>query len=214
MLLASALVLFITCASDQRAIYPHDPVFGLSLPVFFRVLAAVELVVAWLCLFWKKPVPVACLVAWLTLNVLLYYIGMAYCGVTGGLNGYIGSIGDTFGLSGGMVSGLLKFVVIYELGASLLGLTWCGWVRRQNRLYPTEKMHCWSCGIHIQFLVKDLGRILPCPNCRQAITLLKPEMMKMSCLLCQGHVEYPSHAIGRKISCPHCKRAITLKEPA
>jgi hypothetical protein len=55
-LLTSALVIFISCASNQQVILPHDPVFLLSLPNFFCVVGGFELVVALICLFGKNVI--------------------------------------------------------------------------------------------------------------------------------------------------------------
>lgn len=66
----------------------------------------------------------------------------------------------------------------------------------------------------LKFLIQNLGQKVPCPHCRNAVTLRKSENLKISCYFCKEHIEFPAHALGQKISCPHCKMDITLKESA
>ena len=214
LLLASALVIFISCASNHRAIQPHEPVFMLSLPTFFRVVGGFELAVALVCLFGKDIVLQISLVLWFAASFMVYRIGMTFSGVIGGFNGYSGNITDAFGVSHRLANALLEIVPLYLLVGSLVAMAWSWWYQRQQRLHPVVKMSCPSCGIHIEFSGQYVGRQIPCPQCQKVITLRKSDLLKMSCFFCKEHIEFPAHAIGEKMPCPHCNMDITLKEPA
>jgi hypothetical protein len=213
-LLASALGMFISCGSSDRSILPRDPLFLLPLPTFCWIVGGMEFAVAAYCLFGKSTALRTGLVLWLALNCLIYRAGMYYGGVTGGLNGYTGIISDAFGISRSVANGLVGITVGYLIFGSVFFMAWSWWRGRQERLHPSVKIFCWSCGIHIKFPVQELGRIVLCPNCKQAVTLRKPENLKMSCGFCQEHIEFPYYAIGKKMPCPHCAKTITLLNPA
>jgi hypothetical protein len=212
LLLASALVRFVSCASDQTAIHPHEPVFMLALPTFFRVVAGLEFAIALVCLFGKDIVLQTSFALWLATSLMVYRIAMVFSGATGGFNGYSGNITDAFGVSHRVVNALLETVPLYLLAGSLVVMAWSWWHQCHHRLHPAIRMSCPACGIHIEFASQYACRKIPCPHCQTAITLRKPENLKMSCFFCQEHIEFPAHAIGEKIPCPHCKMDITLKE--
>jgi hypothetical protein len=214
LLLACALVTFISCASDRQAIQPHEPMFTLQLPTFFRLVGGFELAVALVCLFGKRIPLQLGLILWFAANLLIYRLGLAYDGVTGGFNGYSGIISDAFGVSQYSANGFLKIMVLYLLFGGLLFTAWSWWNERQQRLHPVVKMSCPSCGIHIEFASQNIGQKISCPKCQANITMRKPDLLKMTCFFCQEHIEFPPHAIGEKIPCPHCNMDITLKEPA
>jgi DNA-directed RNA polymerase subunit RPC12/RpoP len=86
---------------------------------------------------------------------------------------------------------------------------------RRDATAGLMKMFCPACGGHVKFTAQNIGQQIPCPHCRVAIILRKPdENLKMSCVLCGGHVEFPPHALGQTIDCPHCAKTITLSRPA
>jgi DNA-directed RNA polymerase subunit RPC12/RpoP len=87
--------------------------------------------------------------------------------------------------------------------------------RQRDAAAGLMKMVCPACGGPVQFAAPNVGQQIPCPHCRAAITLRKPDdNLKMTCVLCGGHIEFPPHAVGQKIDCPHCAKTITLLRPA
>src|ERR1039457_245537 len=91
----------------------------------------------------------------------------------------------------------------------------CLWLRKHGREIGAEaflKISCPACGVDIRFDDRNLGRKIPCPHCKHAFSLRRPENLKRSCFFCRGHIEFPAHVIGTKMACPHCKMDIALKE--
>lgn len=213
LLLASAVALFIGCARGRGAILPHEPLFMISLPAFFRVVGGLELAVALACLFLKNIRAQIAAIAWLGLTLLTYRIGLAASGVSGGFNGYLGIITNVFGVSDGLANAFLETIPLYLLAGSLLAVVWDWWHQRQQRLHPVATMSCPACGGHVQFARQNLGQTMPCPHCQAVIVLRQPDNLKMTCVLCGGHIEFPPHAVGQKIACPHCAKTITLLKP-
>jgi len=214
LLLAFALVIFISFAGDQGAIHLHDPVLLLPLPVFFRIVGAIDLLVALVCLFGRNTSFQILFVLWLVLSLVAYRMEMAYAGVIGGFHGYLGDSTAAFGISHRLMNALLEAAHIYLLIGSLALISWSWWNQHQRKLHPVIKMACPACGTHIEFSQQDLGKKNPCPSCKADIMLRKPENLKLSCFFCHEHIEFPAHALGQKLKCPHCKMNITLKEPA
>lgn len=191
----------------------HDLVFSLRLPILFWIMGGILSIVALLCLFgrqtnWQLP-----LILWLAMNLIFYGIGLNFTGAKGGIKGYLGEMGDVFGVSTNTMAGLLTISMWYLLIGSLIALTMAWLCELMKRANPSIKIACANCGGHIEFFVQNLGQKISCPHCQNSLTLRKPEEnLKMSCFFCKEHIEFPAHAIGEKISCPHCKMDITLKE--
>jgi predicted RNA-binding Zn-ribbon protein involved in translation (DUF1610 family) len=104
-------------------------------------------------------------------------------------------------------------VAWFLLGTSLVTMPFAWKTEKLKRLEVTLKMPCPACGVHIAFDQRNLGQMIPCPQCLKEIKLRTPDNLKMSCFFCQGHIEFPAHALGKKMPCPHCHRDITLKKP-
>jgi predicted RNA-binding Zn-ribbon protein involved in translation (DUF1610 family) len=213
LLLAWALALFISCATDQRSIHPHDPIFLLSLPACLRILAGMELAVAAVCLLSRNVVLPMFIILWFAASLLFYRLGMALDGVVGGFYGYLGNLPATFGVSNRFANALFEVVPLYLLAGGLTLAVWLWWYQRQRRLHPVVKMPCPACGTRVEFASRDAGRQISCPQCQASITLRKPENLKMACFFCKEHIEFPAHAIGQKVPCPHCAKTITLLQP-
>jgi hypothetical protein len=216
LLLAAALVLFISVWAGTRLIHPHEPLFGMSLPGFFCIVGGFELAVATICLFGQNTFLQAVLVLWLAMNFAAYQAGLWWMGVNGGYKGYLGDVSAAFGISAGTADMLLKILVLYLLVGSLFSFLW-PWIKRestesQGNTDGYMKTSCPACGGHIQFAAQNVGQKISCPHCQKETTLRMPGLLKMSCYFCKEHIEFPSHAIGHKMRCPHCKNDITLKE--
>jgi hypothetical protein len=204
--LASALLL-INWITPLDAVQPRDPIFLMSLNNLFWIIGVIAIVAALLCFFSERLTLPILLLAWLAANFFIYRIGLLSEGCRS-LTGYLGGFAYAFGISAKMANIMADIIFAYFLIGSCVAL----WAVRQLPPPPQfEKMHCPSCGTHVQFTVENLGQQIPCPHCQETITLRKPEdTIKMTCVLCCGHVEFPAHALGQKISCPHCAKTITL----
>jgi len=113
----------------------------------------------------------------------------------------------TFNLSIGVTNNLLSVLFFYLFIGSIALLTWSFLARPEEVAVKTV---CDRCGGHIAFSPQNLGRNIPCPHCRETVTLQPTGNLKMTCVLCGGHVQFPAHAVGQKIPCPHCRSTITL----
>ncbi len=190
---------------------PADPIFQVSSRYLFWGLGASELVVGLVCLFASDLMLANALALWLTSVLVIYRLGLLVCGMNT-LRAYYQTMGHQFGISAGALNLLFGLAVGSLWCGSAFGVGWA-WEERKERL-RSLKMTCPACGVHIAFDARDAGQKSPCPKCRAAVTLRKPDLLKMACFFCKKHIEFPSHAIGEKIRCPHCNMDITLKEPA
>jgi RNase P subunit RPR2 len=186
-----------------------DPVLGISVRWLMLGVGLAELLLALLCLFTRKRGITFALLAWLALNLIVYWFGLWSMGWPYHY-GYVGPLVNSLDISP-FRAGVVMLAV---LGFLLLGSGIAPWLeRRSKQAAETLKMSCPSCGVHIRFANQNVGQKTSCPQCKAAITLRKPDLLKMTCFFCQEHIEFPSHAIGEKMPCPHCKMDITLKEP-
>ena len=212
LLLGSALVRFIIFFRDSTLLHGADPLLGIPLQLGLLLLLSVELAVALVCLFANRPGLQVTLVAWLALNHLVLRIGMGYMGIHPEWT-FAGMLTDPLHLGRGWTGWAVAYGLPGALLAgSLAALAGAGLQRWRGRGAAFEKMACPECGRHIRFGVEDLGRQVPCPQCKTAVTLRRPGTLKTECHFCKGHVEFPDHALGRRIDCPHCRRGILLRE--
>lgn len=207
--LASALFL-INLTSPHDLVQPRDPIFLMPFNELFWIIGNMAAVMALICFFSERPALPIFLLAWLAFYFWIYRIGLLANGCHD-LTGFLGSFTDAFGVPAKAAGIMADAVFIYLLGGSLIVL-WA--VRRLPPPVQFQRMSCPACGAHVKFAMENLGQQLPCPQCKTAITLRKPENLKMSCFFCHEHIEFPAHAIGEKLKCPHCNMDITLKEPA
>ncbi|HEY5298230.1 MAG TPA: hypothetical protein VIK59_09910 [Verrucomicrobiae bacterium] len=207
LLLAAASAVFMTNWANAGFGTAHDPIFGITIRNVFWIVGGIELAVALVCLFGRPTSLQLTLVLWLSINLVVYRLGLA-----GSFRGSIGNLSDVLGISPAMADGLLKIVVLYLLTGSFLSLLWL-WMRKKfGAANGYLKTSCVSCGGHINFSTQNLGQKIACPHCQKETILRKPDLLKMSCFFCQEHIEFPTHALGEKIKCPHCNNDITLKE--
>lgn len=213
LLLAAALARFFIFVENSPLLHRPDALLGIPLQLGVVLVGGVELGVALACLFGTRTGLQAALLAWASLNYLVFRIGLVWMGVHQEWT-CIGSLTDPLHLARGNSGGTTSYVIpSYLLVGSFAALLW-PWLRR---VFPPAsafaKMSCPGCGGHIKFARHNLGQEIPCPHCKAGIILRKPENLKMSCYFCHGHIEFPSHALGTKMPCPHCRKDITLKEP-
>jgi hypothetical protein len=231
LLLGAALVRFLILIGNVPQLHRADPLLGLPLPLGILLVGCFELVVAIICLFGSRPGLQAGLLAWASINYLVFRIGLVWMGIHPEWT-CLGSLTDPLHLARGTSGFAFSYVIPCALlVGSLAALLWQWRHPSNNPLLqqsntPSAKMSCPACGRHIRFAIKNLGQKIPCPQCKTTITLrgsapsnnpsLHPSttpFLKTVCYFCKGHVGFPAHAIGEKIHCPHCKMDITLKEP-
>jgi|SRR6478609_9818477 len=209
-LAALSVALVVANISCLQLTHPRDPISGLSMSLTFWILAAIMIAGVSSCIKIQQPRLQLILVLWLSGNLIAYRFGLLWMGVHG-VTGYLTPIAHTFGLSGGIVSGLLSSVILYLFTGSVGLLIWS--VVAGPKDLPL-KASCQKCGGHVAFSPRNLGFKIPCPHCQTTLTLRgADEILKMSCFFCQGHVQFPAHALGTKMPCPHCRKDITLIEP-
>jgi hypothetical protein len=190
-----------------------EPLLGLSIRYAVLLVGGVELVVALICLFGRRRGLQLGWLVWAAVNYLVYWIAI-FMMRRHPQTTCIGSLTDPLQLSRGTPGIIIGLLPFYLLLGSCVAIIWLWWASRRVKAAKSHKMSCPACGVHIRFDDRNLGQKISCPQCRAAITLRKPDLLKMVCFFCQGHIEYPSHAIGEKMACPHCKMDIRLKEPA
>lgn len=225
-LLSVGAILLLGGATKLLAVWQHpqaldiaDPVFRLSFRWILALMGLAEIAAASLCLFTNKRRLSLGLVAWLTVNLVVYRIGLWMMSWHHPWP-LLGSLTEGLGISPLIADSLIVAASAYMfLGSGVLLLGTDG---RLARLISARrgsdpkvmKMSCATCGTHIKFSLQNLGQVISCPQCQASVTLRKPEAnLKISCYFCKGHIEFPPHAVGQKLKCPHCNMDITLKEP-
>jgi DNA-directed RNA polymerase subunit RPC12/RpoP len=233
-LLAAALSRFLIATGNAPFLSLPDPALGIPLHYAVLMVGAVELLVAFICLFGRQIYIQTGWLAWLATNFVVFQAGLfwMHCHPQATC---IGSLTDPLHLSRGASGFILDMLPVYlALGsyAALMQLWFANRGETERRVVKTVagrpgtggigpailvrfiKISCISCGGHIEFPTNLLGEKIPCPHCQATIILKRPETIKISCSVCDGHIEVPVHALGQKISCPHCSMEITLMEPA
>jgi hypothetical protein len=189
-----------------------DPIFGMPMRFAILMMGVVELMAAAFCFFGRQPNFQLALIAWLSINFLIYRMGLLWQGAHTTW-GCLGNSISYFRFSSGEIDiGLDLVLAFFLLGSCILLLLTS--TKRWTQFNDFRRMSCPSCGGRIQFSERNLGQKIPCPHCQEAITLRGAENLKMSCFFCREHIEFPAHAIGEKLKCPHCNMDITLKEQA
>ena len=219
-LLLAALDRFLVAAGPAQMLRLPDPLLGI--PRCYAVLAVgtLELAVALICLFGKRLGWQLGWLAWLGTNfvvIWIYSLVMHYQ-IRGSS---VGSLTDPLRIYQGATGYVLEFIPFCLVLGSYASAVWFLADSKMARLAEARerdatagllKMFCPSCGGHVKFAAQNAGQQIPCPHCRRAMILRRPENLKMSCFFCKGHIEFPAHALGQKLKCPHCKMDITLKE--
>jgi hypothetical protein len=184
----------------------HEPIFNFPIRYLMFLFGIGALLIAILCLFTSRIFLSLWLIIWLTVNFLVYRIGLWTMGWNS--SGFLlSTLGFSLTETDLILTSLLTFLFITSL--SILWLKY-----RLVKAKESFKIFCPSCGGHIKFNLLNLGQKIPCPHCQRETTLRKNENLRMSCFFCKEHIEFPAHALGEKIPCPHCNMDITLKEQA
>jgi hypothetical protein len=214
LLLAAALERFMVAFGSSQALALLDPLLGIPLRFSVVLVGALELTVAIICLFGKRPGMQLGWVAWLTLDYFLFRVGLiamechsqASC---------VGTLTDPLHLARGSWAAIVTFFPVYLLASGFGGMAWLWFANRMAKTEKCYKISCFSCGTHLQFSRANAGQKISCPNCQAAVTLRKPDdYLRMPCEFCQRHIEFPASALGTKLNCPHCNKDLTLKELA
>lgn len=215
LLLAVAIVLFVSNLTAGRVIHPHDPVCNLPVPSFFWIVGGLGVVVAGICLFAQNIRLQLGFICWFATNLLVYGIGLLCLGVKAGFRGYLLTVSDAFWISCDTANLFLTLLTAYLLVGSLAALVWLrfGKAASQRAALGRIKNTCTNCGGRFEFSVQNSGQKIPCPHCQTLLDLQQDENLKISCYFCQGHIEFPAYALGTKIPCPHCRSDITLRPP-
>ena len=212
-LLAAALERLMVAAGSAPALARPEPMLGIPLRSAVLLTGGIELLVATICLLGSQARIQAGWLTWLATYYLVYRIGLIWMHIHPQAT-CLGSLTDPLHLLKGFMGFIIGLLPLYLLLGSYAAMFWLWLAGRRAKTDQFVKMSCPACGVHIRFADRNVGQKIPCPQCRKAITLRKPDLLKMSCFFCQEHIDFPPHAIGEKIPCPHCKMDITLKEPA
>jgi hypothetical protein len=215
LLLTAAFVLFLTNLATGELAQPRDPLLHVSIRLWFWFCGMTFLLVALFCLFGRWEFRQLAMLVWVSTILVVYFTALLWL-ETNKPGFLFASIGDTFGVSVNLATGVAACVLAYIFLGGVTMLLWLLWGVRVRKwaVHPDQffKLFCPGCGGHIQYAVHNVGERVSCPHCAAAVTLRSPGNLKMSCYFCKEHIEFPSHAIGTKMPCPHCKREITLKE--
>jgi hypothetical protein len=212
-LMAAALIRFITATGAAPALSLPEPMFGIPLRYSVLAVGILELIGALICLIGCQTGIQLGWVAWLATNYVVFRIALwfMHCHQQATC---IGRLTDPLNLARGVTGFITGSLPLYLLIGSYSAIFWHRRAAHQAKAAQFHKMPCPACGVHIQFDKANLGQKIACPQCQTTITLRKADLLKMPCFFCKEHIEFPVHAIGEKMPCPHCNMGITLKESA
>jgi hypothetical protein len=132
LLLITALAKLISASGGVHILKTSDPVLYLSFRHVFRVVGSIELVVALVCFFGKRPGLQTALVAWLATSFLLYRVGLLLvgyhkpCSCAG-----LGNLTDALHISPQTADTAMKTILAYLLIGSYATLFWL-WRQRKK----------------------------------------------------------------------------------
>ncbi len=130
LLLATASAKLISSFGSAGILQNPDPIIGLTFRNEFRLVGAVELVIALVCLFGKGIKSQAGLVAWLSTTILAYRLGLVWFGYHKPCP-CLGNLTDALHISPQTADTAMKIILAYLLIGSYATLFWL-W--RQRRL--------------------------------------------------------------------------------
>ena len=170
---AVAAALFIGSCVPAGVVLPHDPLFGISTRHLFWITSGLCLAMAWLNLSGEPAFTRSLWTVWIVTNLTVYRLGCIWSG-SHGLEGYLGSISDAFGVStatAGMVADAALAYLVFGNYFVLISL----WLQTRRTTTPSYvKIPCPECGGHIEFPASGLGQIILCPHCAVNVPLQKP----------------------------------------
>jgi hypothetical protein len=109
-----------------------DPVFGISFRTLFCVVGICEMIVAALCLFSKRIVLQAAIVAWMATSFGVYRLSLWWIGYQKPCQ-CLGSLTETLHISPTIADVTMKCILAYLIAGSYAALLWL-WVRYRKEL--------------------------------------------------------------------------------
>jgi len=129
LLLATGSAKLISAAGNAGILRAWDPIFSIQFRYLFGILGAVELGVAFFCLFSKQSGLRALLMAWLATSFVGYRLGLIWIGYHRPCN-CLGNLTDALHISPQTADTGMKIVLGYLLIGSYATLFW---LLKQNR---------------------------------------------------------------------------------
>ena len=129
-LTVTAIAKLVSSFGDARILEIPDPIASLSFRTLFRMVALLELGVALVCFFGRRPVLQAALVAWMSVNFLVYRLGLIWVGYHRPCS-CLGNLTDALHVRPEVADAAMKIVLAYLLAGSFGALAWL-WQLRRN----------------------------------------------------------------------------------
>ena len=174
LLLAVATAMFISNGAGAGWVPPRDPFLGISMPVVFWAVGAVESAVGLVCLFGKQAGLKAILILWLAMNFLAYQLGLCWTVGPRSFNGYWGNLAAAFHVASGMAYWTLMAVYVYLLIGGVVSLVWPLVHKSPPKTEGYIENSCIYCGGGIEFPIRGIGQRIACPHCMATVTLCEP----------------------------------------
>lgn len=136
LLLATALAKAVSAVGDAVILQGPDPIFGIALRTLLVVTAAIEGVVAWVCLRASRFTLKVELLLWLSIVFVLYRLGLWVVGYDQPCH-CLGTMTDALHISPGSADVGMRIVLLYLLigsGAARL------WLRGQSETGSDEQV--------------------------------------------------------------------------
>jgi hypothetical protein len=118
LLLLTAWAKLFTVFSGERILKLHDPILGFRFNYEFAALAAVEIALAYVCLFTRRDNLKLGLIAWLTTNFAIYRVGLWSIGIHA--CPCLGNFPDALHLSKTAANAITISILIYLLAGSYI----------------------------------------------------------------------------------------------
>ena len=181
-LLVASLSRFLMAFGAASTLGLPDPALGFSIRHTVLMVAAVELLVAMICLFTKQIRFQIGWLTWLVTNYLAFrmWLFWMHCHPQGTC---VGALTDPLyfsrGFYGWMTFSLSTYFIVGTYLALIFILAAPKRVEESSEVSPVGqsafcKMSCVLCGGHIEFPAYAVGQKISCPHCAKTITLLNP----------------------------------------
>jgi hypothetical protein len=132
-LLITATAKLISSMGSATILATQDPVTGMTFRDLFRLVAALEIAVAAICIFGRRITLVSGAVAWLATNFLIYRIALHLIGYRRPCS-CMGNLTDALHLSPQKADTCMKIVLAYMLAGGYATLFRSWWLSRKTSL--------------------------------------------------------------------------------
>jgi hypothetical protein len=130
LLVITSIAKIVSACGGSRIMITPEPLSGLSYKIFFWIVGLMELTIGIICLLSKESCLQISLIAWLSINFLLYRIGLTWFNQQR-VCSCLGNLTDALHIKPETADTAMKFLLAYLLIGSYGLLFWLWWQRKK-----------------------------------------------------------------------------------